>query len=170
MKSVVAAALLLSLSLAPGALADPASQASGTKSTATEAASQGAQQAGSSSEPAPEVGGGTNPSPGSPESGTVYPQDETHTRGNTSGTARVNNLANLEALLNIIANGAEILGFLLFWPILLLGIAGTIIGGKQRWIGFVVIGAAFVVLIGGLCTPGVINWAVTSARDAGMFN
>lgn len=45
--------------------------------------------------------------------GTVGPQgaDATVIMGvNTAGTIRVNNLANLEALLNIIANGMEILG------------------------------------------------------------
>ncbi|MBI1269964.1 hypothetical protein GC174_05985, partial [bacterium] len=54
---------------------------------------------------APVLQGATN--------GTVGPQgdDATAIMGvNTAGTVRVNNLANLEALLNIIANGMEILG------------------------------------------------------------
>ncbi len=45
--------------------------------------------------------------------GTIAPQgaDATYITGvNTAGTVRVNNLANLEALLNILANGMEILG------------------------------------------------------------
>ena len=54
---------------------------------------------------APMLQGATN--------GTIAPQgaDATVIQGvNTAGTVRVNNLANLEALLNIIANGMEILG------------------------------------------------------------
>ncbi len=54
---------------------------------------------------APALQGATN--------GTIGPQgaDATYVTGlNTAGTVRVNNLANLEALLNIIANGMEILG------------------------------------------------------------
>src|SRR5215213_3717282 len=58
------------------------------------------QQGGSTA--APQLQGATN--------GTIGPQggDATVIQGvNTAGTVRVNNLANLEALLNIIANGME---------------------------------------------------------------
>jgi hypothetical protein len=40
---------------------------------------------------------------------------------NTAGTVRVNNLANLEALLNIIANGMEILGIAWGGPTMIMG-------------------------------------------------
>src|ERR1700722_17851568 len=57
---------------------------------------------------APALQGATN--------GTIGPQgaDATYVTGvNTAGTVRVNNLANLEALLNIIGVGLEILGVIL---------------------------------------------------------
>lgn len=83
---------------------------------------------------------------------------------------KLNDLANLEASFHIIANGSQILGIMAFLPTLVLGIAGAIIGGKHRWIGFVIIGFAFFFLIGGLAAPGLINWGVGLARDAHMFD
>ena len=94
---------------------------------------------------------------------------------NTAGTVRVNNLANVEALLNIMANMAEVvlgIGGLL---VLLHGITrGNItadimgqdveITAGQR----IVVGA--IMLITGLVTPGMINWFVASARDANLFS
>jgi hypothetical protein len=80
---------------------------------------------------------------------------------------RVNNLANLEALLNIIANGMEILGIAWGGPTMIMGFmhmaAGTHDAMKK-----VLFGAAGVT--GGLATPGCINWLVASARDAALFN
>jgi hypothetical protein len=102
--------------------------------------------------------------------GTVGPQgaDATYITGvNTAGTVRVNNLANLEALLNIIANGLEILGIAWGGPTMILGFmhmaAGTHDAMKR-----VLFGAAGVT--GGLATPGCINWLVASARDANLFS
>ena len=54
---------------------------------------------------------GTSPTLQGATNGTISPQgaEATVVQGvNTAGTVRVNNLANLEALLNIIANGMEI--------------------------------------------------------------
>lgn len=89
---------------------------------------------------------------------------------NTSGTVRVNNLANLEALLNILGNGSEILG-------LALGLANCIMGGLGKAMYFPFrLGAkgriAFGVCVGliGLAIPGCINWMVASARDANLFD
>ena len=103
-------------------------------------------------------------------SGTIGPQgtDATAIMGvNTSGTVRVNNLANLEALLNIIANGMEILGIAWGGPTMIMGFmhmaAGTHDAMKR-----VLFGAAGVT--GGLATPGAINWLVASARDANLFS
>jgi hypothetical protein len=110
---------------------------------------------------APTLQGATN--------GTIGPQagDETVVQGiNTAGTVRVNNLANLEALLNILANGMEILGIAWGGPTMIMGFmhmaAGTHDSMKR-----VLFGAAGVT--GGLATPGAINWLVASARDANLF-
>jgi hypothetical protein len=111
---------------------------------------------------APALQGATN--------GTIGPQgsDATFVTGvNTAGTVRVNNLANLEALLNIIANGMEILGIAWGGPTMIMGFmhmaAGTNDAMKR-----VLFGAAGVT--GGLATPGCINWLVASARDANLFS
>lgn len=102
--------------------------------------------------------------------GTIAPQgvEATVVQGvNTAGTVRVNNLANLEALLNIIANGMEILGIAWGGPTMIWGFmhlaAGTNDAKKK-----VLYGACGVT--GGLATPGMINWLVASARDAALFN
>lgn len=102
--------------------------------------------------------------------GTIGPQgsDATVVMGvNTAGTVRVNNLANLEALLNIIANGMEILGIAWGGPTMIMGFmhmaAGTNDAMKR-----VLFGCAGVT--GGLATPGMINWLVASARDANLFS
>jgi len=80
----------------------------------------------------------------------------------TAGTVRVNNLANAEALLNIFANVAEILG--------IVGGGFTIINSliKGRTVNKLVYGVSMILL--GLATPGVINWLFASARDSALFN
>lgn len=84
---------------------------------------------------------------------------------NTAGTVRVNMLANLEALLNICANGAQLTGII--WGAFLLWACVR----KLRQPGF---GRAFAFamlpIILGVCTPGSINWVVATARDAGLFS
>ena len=111
---------------------------------------------------APQLQGATN--------GTVGPQgaDATVIAGvNTAGTVRVNNLANLEALLNIIANGMEILGIAWGGPTMIMGFM-HMAAGTQDAMKRVLWGAAGVT--GGLATPGCINWLVASARDANLFS
>ena len=111
---------------------------------------------------APQLQGATN--------GTVGPQgsDATAIVGvNTAGTVRVNNLANLEALLNIIANGMEILGIAWGGPTMIMGFM-HMAAGTQDAMKRVLWGAAGVT--GGLATPGCINWLVASARDANLFS
>ncbi len=108
--------------------------------------------------------------------GTIGPQggDATVIMGvNTAGTVRVNNLANLEALLNIIANLGEIL-------CLLGGIAMAVQGFVSKSVlkigedielgpgGKVLLGIVIATL--GISIPGVINWFVASARDANLFS
>ena len=102
--------------------------------------------------------------------GTIGPQggDATSIMGvNTAGTVRVNNLANLEALLNIIANGMEILGIAWGGPTMIMGFM-HMAAGTQDAMKKVLFGAAGVT--GGLATPGCINWLVASARDANLFS
>ncbi len=117
-----------------------------------------------------EVSSGASPMLQGATNGTVAPQgiEATVVQGvNTAGTVRVNNLANLEALLNIIANGMEILGIAWGGPTMIWGFmhlaAGTHDGKKK-----VLYGACGVT--GGLATPGLINWLVASARDAALFS
>jgi len=110
----------------------------------------------------PQLSGATN--------GTIGPQgtDATYVTGvNTAGTVRVNNLANLEALLNIIANGMEILGIAWGGPTMIMGFM-HMAAGTQDSMKRVLFGAAGVT--GGLATPGCINWLVASARDANLFS
>jgi hypothetical protein len=99
--------------------------------------------------------------------------DEDTSGANSDGTVKVNNLANLEALLNIIANGAEILGIVIGGPLTFFGVpAGLVLlfmKGK-RWIGGLLLVIGPMILGFGLATPAVINWLVASARDGGWFN
>jgi hypothetical protein len=122
----------------------------------------GAQTLQGGSATAPMLQGATN--------GTIGPQgaDATVITGvNTAGTVRVNNLANLEALLNIIANGMEILGIAWGGPTMIMGFM-HMAAGSQDAMKRVLWGAGGVT--GGLATPGCINWLVASARDAGLFS
>ena len=86
---------------------------------------------------------------------------------NTAGTVRVNMLANLEALLNILANGCEII--LMAVGIVLLCKSGKVFLTTKR-ISKSTILAAFVFIASGLLTPGSINFFVAGCRDAGLFS
>jgi len=122
----------------------------------------GAQTEQGGSTAAPQLQGATN--------GTIGPQggDATVIQGvNTAGTVRVNNLANLEALLNIIANGMEILGIAWGGPTMIWGFM-NMAAGTQDAMKRIIWGAAGVT--GGLATPGCINWLVASCRDANLFS
>ncbi len=109
--------------------------------------------------------------------GTIGPQgaDATFVTGvNTAGTVRVNNLANLEALLNLLANGFEL--FCMVAGLTLIVMTFVSRSSAEKWFGLrgmsapvmVAIGAA--IIVGGLSTPGMINWFVASARDANLFS
>jgi len=101
--------------------------------------------------------------------GTIRPQgDNTVIQGiMTAGTVRVNNLANLEAALNIAANAMEIIWILLATYHLFKTIkikkptTSKVMHGLATAASFLVIG---------LATPGVINYAVAESRDAALFN
>lgn len=95
--------------------------------------------------------------------------DTTVIRGvNTAGTVRVNNMANLEALLNIIANSLEILG-LGYGVGTLLHVAFIKIGSSRPVSSTRVAWAVSAILIG-LMLPAMINWLIDSARDANLFS
>ena len=158
----IAAGLLLALSapaLAQDAFDSTAATGNQTNNTNNFTGAQ-TQQGGSAS--APQLQGATN--------GTIGPQggDATVIQGvNTAGTVRVNNLANLEALLNIIANGMEILGIAWGGPTMIWGFM-NMAAGTQDAMKRIIWGAAGVT--GGLATPGCINWLVASCRDANLFS
>ncbi len=161
-RSTLALAALVSLNspvMAQDAFDSSGATGNMTNNTGYYTGSQ-AMQGGSAA--APMLQGATN--------GTVGPQgaDATVIQGvNTAGTVRVNNLANLEALLNIIANGMEILGIAWGGPTMIMGFM-RMAAGTQDAMKRVLWGAAGVT--GGLATPGCINWLVASSRDANLFS
>ena len=161
-RTTIAAGAVLALSmpaLAQDAFDSTAATGNQTNNTNNFTGAQ-TQQGGSAS--APQLQGATN--------GTIGPQggDATVIQGvNTAGTVRVNNLANLEALLNIIANGMEILGIAWGGPTMIWGFM-NMAAGTQDAMKRIIWGAAGVT--GGLATPGCINWLVASCRDANLFS
>lgn len=158
----IAAGILVALSapaFAQDAFDSTAATGNQTNNTGNFTGAQ-TQQGGSAA--APQLQGATN--------GTIGPQggDATVIQGvNTAGTVRVNNLANLEALLNIIANGMEILGIAWGGPTMIWGFM-NMAAGTQDAMKRIIWGAAGVT--GGLATPGCINWLVASCRDANLFS
>lgn len=103
------------------------------------------------------------------ENGTIGPQgaNATVVPGiNSAGTVRVNNLANLEALTNIIANGMIVLGIAWGGPTIIMGFM-SMSAGQQDALKRIIWGICSVT--GGMACPGVINWLVASGRDAGLF-
>jgi Ca-activated chloride channel family protein len=115
------------------------------------------------------TGYGSGPLQGT-TNGTIGPQgsDSTYLEGvSTAGTVRINNLANLEALLNIMANAIEI--GCIAW-----GGATMIIGFKEMaereddGMHRAFLGAC--VVLCGLAAPCLISWLVAIARDMYLFN
>lgn len=84
---------------------------------------------------------------------------------NTAGTVRACNLANFEAWLNLIANGIEIAGIVAGSILMLMCLTRKT--SKNRRLMFVTSIAAS---LGGLLTPGIINWFVAFARDLNLFS
>lgn len=99
---------------------------------------------------------------------------------NTAGTVRTNTLANIEALLNFIANGLQILGIAWGGPMIVLGfikmayMPAVFDPSQNKWVPGkdalkrVAMGACGV--LGGMATPACINWLVSSSRDACLFS
>lgn len=106
---------------------------------------------------APSLQGATN--------GTIGPQgsDAIYITGlNTAGTVRVNNLANLEMWLNVLANACECLG-------IASGIAFIIMATRRgNRFKYATLGATLIVF--GLSAPSFVNYVVATGRDANLFN
>jgi hypothetical protein len=111
--------------------------------------------------------------------GTIGPQgmDATYITGiNTAGTVRVNNLANLEALLNIVSNLSEIGCALAGILLVIHGLAkkecqvSLVNGSTFEFTPFQRIGLGIALILLGLAVPGLVNWFVASARDANLFS
>lgn len=125
------------------------------------AASQGSSGSDGTSVAPPTLQGATN--------GTIGPQgsDATSIQGvNTAGTVRLNNLANLEALLNVIANGFEVVGLCWGGTTLFTTIFGAF--SAEDACRRILFGCSSI--LAGLVSPGCINWLVASSRDANLFS
>jgi hypothetical protein len=158
----LAAALVYGISAATPAFAQDPFATGGQGNLANLSQSTGSGAINSLGGYAPQLAGAAN--------GTVGPSamDATIIQGvNTAGTVRVNNLANLEALLNIVTNGMEILGIAWGGPTMVMGFMHMAAGSHDA-MKKVLFGSAGVT--GGLATPGVINWLVASCRDANLFS
>ena len=81
---------------------------------------------------------------------------------NVAGTVRVNNLANLEFILNAVANCVEVGG--IAWGMLCIyqGIKDPV---RRR--GRMVLGLFLIAM--GLSAPSMVNWLTASARDCGSL-
>lgn len=99
--------------------------------------------------------------------GTIGPQSTDAVMGvNTAGTVRVNNLANLEAMLNLFANGIQILGILGGVALMASGILDR---AMEKW-STSRLAFGLLMILAGLASPGVVNYFVSSARDANLFS
>lgn len=82
---------------------------------------------------------------------------------------RVNNLANVEAFLNIVVNSVEIMGLANGIPIFLLGFVLLRLPDRRKFAWLCMVGGICVSLVG-LVTPGFINWVFADLRDANLFS
>ena len=85
-----------------------------------------------------------------------------------AGTVHVNNLANVEAVLDIVANGVETSLVSSAGPTFMIGIVLLFVRDRRK------LGVFFMVwavsgLVCGLALPGVFNSIVSSTRDASLF-
>lgn len=107
--------------------------------------------------------------------GSIGPQGSNVVMGvNTAGTVRVNNLANLEAFLNIFANLVELLGLAVGGAFLISAFTpvkqGSSIFAWSKMSQPVRIAWGAVFVAAALMTPWFINYMVASARDANVFS
>lgn len=120
----------------------------------------------------PDEGRQSYPSLQGATNGTIGPQgtDVTYVTGvNTAGTVRINNLANLEALLNILTCVGQLIAIPAGFILAIGGIAGrtfrklNVSRAEQIAIGLLLI-------VCGFALPGFVNYLVASARDANLFS
>jgi hypothetical protein len=100
--------------------------------------------------------------------GTIGPQgaDATYVTGvNTAGTVRVNNLANLEALLKLIAIGLEILGTVVGVGMIVAGF-----GQLEAKIATRKCTQGAILFLMAIATPAIFNVLIATARDANLFS
>jgi hypothetical protein len=94
---------------------------------------------------------------------------------NTAGTVRVNNLANLEALLNIICNLIQ-MGAMMFGAVIILhglvirSSVSNFLGMRARFSPGMRLAFGAAIIVAGCMIPGLVNWFVASARDANLFS
>ncbi len=104
---------------------------------------------------------------------TIGPQgaDATVIRGmGTAGIVRVNNLANLEAFINIIALGAQLTLMTVGGAVAALPILHNIATpDDKKTVGLTTPVGLFLVCIG-LLLPGFLNWAIASMRSCNLFS
>ncbi len=86
---------------------------------------------------------------------------------NTSATVRVNSLANLEALLNIMANAGQIIGLLAGISLLLSAYVNKKLATAPR--RRLLMQSALITLIA-VNLPNTVNWTVGLMRDANLFS
>ncbi|MCW5823021.1 MAG: hypothetical protein KIT34_09480 [Cyanobacteria bacterium TGS_CYA1] len=108
--------------------------------------------------------------------GTIGPQGSDCTMGvNTAGTVRVNNLANLEALLNVFSLSIEAIAIL--WGSITIASCHARFKSTnidKFWFGSMSkmarINCGIIVILAGMSMPGLVNFLVASARDANLFS
>jgi len=105
---------------------------------------------------------------GNPETGQALQADATVVSGiDTSGTVRVCNLANLEALLNLFGSGCEVAGILIGCFLLVKSLTRAQETRRKRANRALI---ATLVMVAGILTPAAINLCVATARDANLFS
>lgn len=97
--------------------------------------------------------------------GTIGPKgsDATYVTGlNTAGTVRVNNLANMEATMNVMSNGMEVLGIAWGGPTIIMACMQMGAGAPDGWKRVM---NGILAVLGGLAQPAWNNWLVACMRD-----
>lgn len=107
-------------------------------------------------------------------SGTIAPENNTIVQGvNTAGTIRVNNLASLEAICQLVANLLEVIlltsgVFAIIRGVFLKNASIKLGGVELNSVSLICLG--LVAILVGLMVPGAISFIIASARDAALFN
>lgn len=78
-------------------------------------------------------------------------------------------LKNLEALVSIIGAFGMGAGVVTAISLFTSGVIVMIMRQTKKWLGGILIAWSVIALIGGIMTPGVLNWFMASAKDANLF-